>query len=285
MPWPSSPRRRGTPTATGVSGRRRAGRCCPRPRPGGSSRRRRPAPRSTPSPTGSGGWRLDGVKPWCSLAGRLSHALVTAHGSRATAGCSPSSLRDPGVQRSRHGCVACPRAGGRAIRTVRPGPRARGPGGRPGLVPAPARFRLRRHRRGRVLVRRGGGAGAHAARAARAPEPDQLGHLHLGAARRRPGARPGAVAGRGRRRSTPDGRSVAAGELLALARPATRRRRRREVLAAARPCPRPRPAHPGRRRTPAGSPTSPSTCASIMPNGTSPRWAGAVLTGGEPGPR
>lgn len=25
------------------------------------------------------GWRLSGVKPWCSLAGRLSHALVTAH--------------------------------------------------------------------------------------------------------------------------------------------------------------------------------------------------------------
>ncbi len=25
------------------------------------------------------GWRLDGTKPWCSLAGALSHALVTAH--------------------------------------------------------------------------------------------------------------------------------------------------------------------------------------------------------------
>ena len=24
-------------------------------------------------------WRLDGVKPWCSLAGELTHALVTAH--------------------------------------------------------------------------------------------------------------------------------------------------------------------------------------------------------------
>jgi alkylation response protein AidB-like acyl-CoA dehydrogenase len=24
-------------------------------------------------------WRLDGTKPWCSLAGRLTHALVTAH--------------------------------------------------------------------------------------------------------------------------------------------------------------------------------------------------------------
>ncbi|TFD58900.1 acyl-CoA dehydrogenase [Cryobacterium suzukii] len=29
-----------------------------------------------------GGWRLDGIKPWCSLAGLLSHALVTAHVAR-----------------------------------------------------------------------------------------------------------------------------------------------------------------------------------------------------------
>ncbi|NAZ83313.1 hypothetical protein GTR02_15945, partial [Kineococcus sp. R8] len=28
---------------------------------------------------GADGWRLEGTKPWCSLAGRLSHALVTAH--------------------------------------------------------------------------------------------------------------------------------------------------------------------------------------------------------------
>ncbi|MDJ0376484.1 acyl-CoA dehydrogenase [Cryobacterium sp. PH31-L1] len=35
--------------------------------------------RATP---GHGGWRLDGVKPWCSLAGLLSHALVTAHVAR-----------------------------------------------------------------------------------------------------------------------------------------------------------------------------------------------------------
>ncbi|SDP45121.1 Acyl-CoA dehydrogenase [Nakamurella panacisegetis] len=29
--------------------------------------------------SGQDGWRLDGTKPWCSLAGRLTHALVTAH--------------------------------------------------------------------------------------------------------------------------------------------------------------------------------------------------------------
>jgi len=30
-------------------------------------------------PTAGGGFELTGTKPWCSLAGRLSHALVTAH--------------------------------------------------------------------------------------------------------------------------------------------------------------------------------------------------------------
>ncbi|WP_188941017.1 acyl-CoA dehydrogenase family protein [Nakamurella endophytica] len=43
------------------------------------------------------GWELAGVKPWCSLAGRLSHALVTAHvegGRRLFA----VPLRHPGVR-------------------------------------------------------------------------------------------------------------------------------------------------------------------------------------------
>ena len=35
-------------------------------------------------PTGQGQWRLDGTKPWCSLAGSLSHALITAHTSATT---------------------------------------------------------------------------------------------------------------------------------------------------------------------------------------------------------
>ncbi|WP_460446087.1 acyl-CoA dehydrogenase [Angustibacter aerolatus] len=44
-----------------------------------------------------GGWRFDGRKPWCSLAGRVSHALVTAHvegGRRLFA----VHLRQPGVE-------------------------------------------------------------------------------------------------------------------------------------------------------------------------------------------
>ncbi|SDN73099.1 hypothetical protein SAMN05216368_10731 [Cryobacterium flavum] len=48
-----------------------------------------------------GGWRLDGVKPWCSLAGLLSHALVTAHVVRpdATTGrrLFAVDLRQPGL--------------------------------------------------------------------------------------------------------------------------------------------------------------------------------------------
>jgi alkylation response protein AidB-like acyl-CoA dehydrogenase len=48
-------------------------------------------------PDGHGGWLVDGVKPWCSLAGRLSHALVTARvpGDRQLFALS---LRDPGVR-------------------------------------------------------------------------------------------------------------------------------------------------------------------------------------------
>lgn len=49
------------------------------------------------------GWRLSGRKPWCSLAGSLSHALVTAH--TTPGGAEPAGRRlfavdlaDPGVR-------------------------------------------------------------------------------------------------------------------------------------------------------------------------------------------
>ena len=52
---------------------------------------------------GDSGWQLDGTKPWCSLAGSLSHALVTAH--TTPAGAEPGHRRlfavdlgDPGVR-------------------------------------------------------------------------------------------------------------------------------------------------------------------------------------------
>lgn len=49
----------------------------------------------------AGGWTLEGTKPWCSLAGELSHALVTARvgaGSDAARGLFAVALRQPGVQ-------------------------------------------------------------------------------------------------------------------------------------------------------------------------------------------
>ena len=43
------------------------------------------------------GWRLDGTKPWCSLAGALSHAIVTAHTGEQTRRAFAVRLDDPGV--------------------------------------------------------------------------------------------------------------------------------------------------------------------------------------------
>lgn len=47
--------------------------------------------------TGDERWRLDGTKPWCSLAGALSHALVTAHTSPSTRRLFVVDLTDPGI--------------------------------------------------------------------------------------------------------------------------------------------------------------------------------------------
>ena len=48
-------------------------------------------------PAGAELWRLDGTKPWCSLAGSLSHALVTAHTSATTRRLFVVDLADPGI--------------------------------------------------------------------------------------------------------------------------------------------------------------------------------------------
>ena len=44
------------------------------------------------------GWVLDGPKAWCSLAGRVSHALVTAWVDADTRGLFAVDLRGPGVR-------------------------------------------------------------------------------------------------------------------------------------------------------------------------------------------
>ncbi|EAP98134.1 hypothetical protein JNB_14258 [Janibacter sp. HTCC2649] len=45
-----------------------------------------------------GEWMLSGVKPWCSLAGRLTHALITAHIDRSRRQLFAVDLAHPGVR-------------------------------------------------------------------------------------------------------------------------------------------------------------------------------------------
>ncbi len=56
-----------------------------------------PGVRVTATGSDDEGWRLDGVKPWCSLADRLSHAVVTAHTARGSRRAFAVELRHPGV--------------------------------------------------------------------------------------------------------------------------------------------------------------------------------------------
>lgn len=44
------------------------------------------------------GWRLDGVKPWCSLGAHLSHAVVTAHTADTRRRAFAVQLTAPGVE-------------------------------------------------------------------------------------------------------------------------------------------------------------------------------------------
>ncbi len=57
-----------------------------------------------------GGWRLKGTKPWCSLAGDLDRALITAHTTAADGTASRRlfeiDLRSPGVTVASGGWVA-----------------------------------------------------------------------------------------------------------------------------------------------------------------------------------
>ena len=64
----------------------------------------------------AGGWRLTGVKPWCSLADRLSHALVTAHTGDGHRRLFAVALRDPTVSATSTGWIS------RGLRGVPSGP-------------------------------------------------------------------------------------------------------------------------------------------------------------------
>lgn len=56
-----------------------------------------PGPGVVATPDGGGGWRLAGTKQWCSLADRVSHALVTADVEGGGSGLFAVELRDGGV--------------------------------------------------------------------------------------------------------------------------------------------------------------------------------------------
>jgi len=52
------------------------------------------------------GWQLTGRKPWCSLAGELTSALITAHTGDGTRRLFSIDLRGPGVRVAESGWVA-----------------------------------------------------------------------------------------------------------------------------------------------------------------------------------
>ena len=54
----------------------------------------------------AGGWELTGTKPWCSLAGELSNALITAHTGDGARRLFAVDLRGPGVHVAESGWVA-----------------------------------------------------------------------------------------------------------------------------------------------------------------------------------
>lgn len=64
----------------------------------------------------SAGWTLSGTKPWCSLADRLSHAVVTAHTGPGRRRAFAVALRHPGVRACGSSWVS------RGLADVRSGP-------------------------------------------------------------------------------------------------------------------------------------------------------------------
>ncbi len=76
-----------------------------------------PGTRLEASRAPDGSWRLDGTKPWCSLADRLGGALVTARvGGGDERGLFAVDLSAPGVVASRQGWVS------RGLREIPSGP-------------------------------------------------------------------------------------------------------------------------------------------------------------------
>lgn len=139
-----------------------------------------PPPRLEAVAVGSGdGWVLTGRKPWCSLAGVVSHALVTAWVEPTRRGLFALDLRDPGV--TVEDGVWAPRGLTEITSTAllvdaAPARAVGGPGwylDRPGFAWGGI---------GVAAVWYGGAVGVarRLVEAARRREPDQVGLMHLG---------------------------------------------------------------------------------------------------------
>ena len=125
-------------------------------------------------------WLLSGTKPWCSLADRLSHALITAHTPGGSRRLFAISLRQASVRTGDHGWIA------RGLTDVPSGPIELN--GCPAVPVGPDGWYLRRpgFAWGGIGVAAcwyGGAVGlARTLRdAAQVKEPDQIAAMHLGA--------------------------------------------------------------------------------------------------------
>ncbi|NYD42651.1 acyl-CoA dehydrogenase family protein [Nocardioides panaciterrulae] len=125
------------------------------------------------------GWRLAGLKPWCSLAGDLTHALVTAWVDDSHRGLFAVDLRHPGVEPLEGTWHA------RGLREVRSGP-VRFTDVPAGAVGAPGWY-LQRDGfawggMGVAAIWYGGAVGVarRLLQAARERTPDQVALMHLG---------------------------------------------------------------------------------------------------------
>ncbi|GAB3781961.1 acyl-CoA dehydrogenase family protein [Nocardioides ungokensis] len=124
-------------------------------------------------------WVLEGTKPWCSLGGVVSHALVTAWVDDTRRGLFAVDLRHPGVQALDNAWHA------RGLRDIGSGPLRLA--GVPATAVGDPGWYLRRDGfawggMGVAAVWYGGAVGVarRLVRQARERTPDQVAHLHLG---------------------------------------------------------------------------------------------------------
>ena len=119
------------------------------------------------------GWTLTGLKPWCSLADRATHALVTAWVDDDQRGLFAVDLEHADVSPPEDPAGQSAQWAARGLDQVRSTPiafdHAPAVADLPAaVVPHPARLLLGRHRRRRDLVRRLRRAGPYAPRRGRA---------------------------------------------------------------------------------------------------------------------